>query len=138
MTAIQKAVLKAADASAAVRRHLSLDGDKLQVGDHRVQLEPDGKIFVIAIGKAAPSMASATSALLSRKVTEGLITEPQYPGIEGRAKKVRLSRAFTRPSPSTRFLVRGVWMLEYPRPPYWVELTERTWYWCWSPAEHPP
>ena len=94
MTAIQKAVLKAADASAAVRRHLSLDGDKLQVGDHRVQLEPDGKIFVIAIGKAAPSMASATSALLSRKVTEGLVTEPQYPGIEGRAKKVRLSRAF--------------------------------------------
>ncbi len=94
MTAIQKAVLKAADASAAVRRHLSLDGDKLQVGDHRVQLEPDGKIFVIAIGKAAPSMASATSALLSRKVTEGLVTEPQYPGIEGHAKKVRLSRAF--------------------------------------------
>ena len=94
MTAIQKAVLKAADASAAVRRHLSLDGDKLQVGGHRVQLEPDGKIFVIAIGKAAPSMASATSALLSRKVTEGLVTEPQYPGIEGRAKKVRLSRAF--------------------------------------------
>jgi hydroxypyruvate reductase len=94
MTAIQKAVLKAADASAAVRRHLSLDGDKLQVGDHRVQLEPDGKIFVIAIGKAAPSMASATSALLSRKVTEGLVTEPQYPGVEGHAKKVRLSRAF--------------------------------------------
>jgi len=94
MTEIQRAVLKAADASAAVRRHLSLDGDKLQVGDHRVQLEPDGKIFVIAIGKAAPSMASATSALLSRKVTEGLVTGPQYPGIEGHAKKVRLSRAF--------------------------------------------
>ncbi len=94
MTAIQKAVLAAADASKAVRRHLSLDGDALQVGKHRVQLEPDGKIFVIAIGKAAPSMASATSALLSRKVTEGLVTEPQYPGIEGRAKKVRLSRAF--------------------------------------------
>ncbi len=69
MTAIQKAVLAAADASKAVRRHLSLDGDALQVGEHRVQLEPDGKIFVIAIGKAAPSMASATSALLSRKVT---------------------------------------------------------------------
>ena len=94
MTAIQKAVLAAADASKAVRRHVSLEGDALQVGEHRVQLEPDGKIFVIAIGKAAPSMASAISALLSRKVTEGLVTEPQYPAIEGRAKKVRLSRAF--------------------------------------------
>jgi hydroxypyruvate reductase len=94
MTAIQKAVLKAADSSAAVRRHLSLDGEVLRAGDHRLHLEPDGKIFVIAIGKAAPSMASATSALLGKKVTEGLVTEPRYPAIEGSGKKVRLSRAF--------------------------------------------
>ena len=94
MTAIQKAVLKAADASAAVRRHLSLDKDVLHADDHRVQLDPDGEVFVIAIGKAAPSMASATSALLGRKVTEGLVTEPRFPAVEGGGKKVRLSRAF--------------------------------------------
>ncbi len=94
MTAIQKAVLVAADASAAVRRHLSLEGGTLQVGDHRVELQQDGRIFVIAIGKAAPAMASAASALLSRKVSEGLVTEPRYAGIEGSGKRVRLSRAF--------------------------------------------
>lgn len=94
MTAIQKAVLAAADAGAAVRRHLSLDGEVLRAGEHQVHLDSDGKILVIAIGKAAPSMASATSALLGRKVTEGLVTEPRYPAIEGSGKKVRLSRAF--------------------------------------------
>jgi hydroxypyruvate reductase len=94
MTAIQKAVLAAADPSAAVRRHLSLKGGILRVGDHRVELQKDGKIFVIAIGKAAPAMASAVSALLKMRVTEGLVTEPRFPAFEGRGRKVRLSRAF--------------------------------------------
>ncbi|MCZ6529032.1 MAG: DUF4147 domain-containing protein [Chloroflexi bacterium] len=94
LTALRKAALAAADASAAVRRHLSLESQVLRAGDHRVDLQPNGKIFVIAIGKAAPAMASATSALLKRRVTEGLVTEPRYPGVEGRGRKTRLSRAF--------------------------------------------
>ncbi len=94
LTALRKAALAAADASAAVRRHLSLERQVLRAGDHRVDLQPNGKIFVIAIGKAAPAMASATSALLKRRVTEGLVTEPRYPGVEVRGPKTRLSRAF--------------------------------------------
>jgi len=94
MTALRKAALAAADASAAVRQHLSLESQVLHAGDHRIDLHPNGKIYVIAIGKAAPAMASASSALLKRRVTEGLVTEPRYPGIEGSGPKARLSRAF--------------------------------------------
>ena len=94
LTALQKAALAAADAKAAVQRHLSVESQALQAGDHRVALQPDGKIYVISIGKAAPAMASATSALLKKSVTEGLVTEPRYPGFQGSGPKVRLSRAF--------------------------------------------
>ncbi|MFQ5921221.1 MAG: glycerate kinase [Anaerolineales bacterium] len=94
LTALRKAALVAADASAAVWRHLSLEGELLHVGDHRVDLQPNGNIYVISIGKAAPAMASAISALLRRRVTEGLVTEPRYPGIVGSGPKAKLSRTF--------------------------------------------
>ncbi|MFQ5942982.1 MAG: glycerate kinase [Anaerolineales bacterium] len=94
MTTLQKAALTAANPSTAVRQHLSLEGDVILAGDHQVDLALEGKIYVISIGKAAPAMASATSALLGRKVAEGLVTEPRYPGIEGSGPKAKLSRAF--------------------------------------------
>jgi hydroxypyruvate reductase len=94
LTALQKAALEAADASKAVRRHLSLKDRTLKAGKRRKKIDPKGKIFVIAIGKAAPAMASASSALLKRRVVEGLVTEPRFPGIEGRSRSFRMSRAF--------------------------------------------
>ncbi|MCH7609894.1 MAG: DUF4147 domain-containing protein [Chloroflexi bacterium] len=94
LTALKKAALSAADAAAIVRRHLRLEGQTLQAGDHRVDLQPHGKLYVIAIGKAAPAMASATSSLLGRRVQEGLVTLPRYPGANRSNPAVKLSRSF--------------------------------------------
>jgi hydroxypyruvate reductase len=94
LTQLQKAALTAADASVAVRQHMNLGSKVLRVAKHRVELKPEGNIYVIAIGKAAPAMASATSALLKRKVTEGLVTVPHFPGTERSGRKFRMSKAF--------------------------------------------
>jgi len=94
MNTLKKAALSAADAAAIVQQHLSLKRQTLQAGNHRVKLKSDGNLYVIAIGKAAPAMASATSALLGNRLKEGLVTVPRYPEAKRGGPKFKLSRAF--------------------------------------------
>jgi hydroxypyruvate reductase len=70
---IFRAALAAADPAEAVARHLSVDGDKLVVGDRRYRLGSFENIYVLGAGKASAAMASAVERILSRRVTGGLI-----------------------------------------------------------------
>ena len=94
LTTLQKAALAAADASNAVRRHLTAKVTFLRAGEHKVKLAPEARIYVIAIGKAAPAMASATSSLLKERVIEGLVTVPRFPFVEAEGPRVRLRRTY--------------------------------------------
>jgi len=62
--------LAAADPERAVRRTLALEGDALTVGEKR--FEPR-RVFVLAAGKAAGTMARAAWELLGDKISGGLV-----------------------------------------------------------------
>jgi glycerate 2-kinase len=74
--AIQRAALAAADAAAAVQRSLVADAQGLVVGGRRIELAPDGRVFLIGLGKAAPNMARAAVSVLGRRLEAGLVTVP--------------------------------------------------------------
>lgn len=68
------AALLSADAGAAVRRAVSLDGPLLSVCDTELNLATrHPNIYAIAIGKAAHTMAAALEELLAEKLTAGLV-----------------------------------------------------------------
>lgn len=70
------AALQAADPAAAVHRHLRLDGATLSAGDERFDLQ-DGRLFLIAAGKAALSMGTAALEIVKDKVWGGVIITKQ-------------------------------------------------------------
>jgi hydroxypyruvate reductase len=70
--------LRAVDAGAAVRRSVHLDGLQLSVGDTTIDFE-NRKIYSVAIGKAAFSMAYALEQSLGNSLTEGLMSGPSTP-----------------------------------------------------------
>jgi hydroxypyruvate reductase len=67
--------LRAVDAGDAVRRNLQLSGQHLVVCGERIELK-DRRIFSIAIGKAAPSMARALEEILPERLAGGLLSGP--------------------------------------------------------------
>ena len=68
------AALTAIDPGAAVRRHLSLSPDGVRVGRRHFRQKPHGKIYLIALGKAAPGMARAAYDLLGARLGTGVVT----------------------------------------------------------------
>lgn len=78
------AALRAADAGAAVRRHLALDGDRLVIGGRAphgqaddgppapIDLSGVDRIFLVAAGKAARPMLEAAEAILGGRLTAGV------------------------------------------------------------------
>jgi len=70
---IFRAALRAADAGAAIRRHVRLAGSKLSVDSRAYDLRRFDRIFVIGAGKASAAMALALEKLLGRRITGGLI-----------------------------------------------------------------
>jgi hydroxypyruvate reductase len=71
--AIFRAALRAANASAAVKLHLKNTGPDLHAGTARFPFASINRIFLIAVGKAAPEMAEAVESTLAEKFTRGLI-----------------------------------------------------------------
>ncbi len=71
--AILKAGLRAADAAAAVRRNLRLEGSSLAAGPW--QLDPRGfrRVWVVGFGKASVPMARAVEDVLGDRVTAGVV-----------------------------------------------------------------
>jgi glycerate 2-kinase len=75
--AIFQAAIAAANAGEAVKRHLSAGGDELRFGvgrtRRRIALNRFSRIFVVAVGKAAPQMAEAVEKCIGARCTRGLI-----------------------------------------------------------------
>jgi len=69
---IRKAVMQAADPSAAVTASLRLSHSALHAGSHTLPLAPNARIFLIALGKASSTMTQAAAAQLDSKLVAGV------------------------------------------------------------------
>lgn len=74
--AIIQGAMDTADAGACLRRHLSLDGSRLQFGSRSVDLDRVGRVRIVGAGKAAGAMAEAVEAVLGRHIDGGLVLVP--------------------------------------------------------------
>jgi hydroxypyruvate reductase len=74
--------LRSVNAYTAVRGAVELDGTRLNIVSTSFDLENPARrrsgIFAIAIGKAAPSMASALEHILGERITAGLLVGPSH------------------------------------------------------------
>lgn len=77
---ILEAALVAADPARAVRRNLRREGNRIQAGPYNYRRD-QGRIFVLAAGKAALTMGKAALAVLGNDVAGGVfITKQTQPG----------------------------------------------------------
>jgi hydroxypyruvate reductase len=68
------AALRSVDAGLAVRRAVEVDGSRLKINETTLNLAKRGAgVYVVAIGKAALSMAAALDEVLGEHVTAGLV-----------------------------------------------------------------
>ena len=75
------AALKSVDARLAVRRAVEVDGSSLKVVETTLKLSKRGAcIYVIAVGKAALSMAAALDEILGEHIAAGLVVGPKAAG----------------------------------------------------------
>jgi glycerate 2-kinase len=94
---IFRAGLKGVDAGAAVRRAVALDGARLRVGQTSFELSGSGAgVYVIALGKAAFSMATALDDVLGPRIRDGLVVGPRSEPAHA-SKTFFAAQSFTRP-----------------------------------------
>ena len=93
--AIFSAALDAVRPAEAVKRFVRLDGDRLEIGDRTYPLSRYRRIFVIGMGKAGASMASAMEEILEdapdASIAEGIVVV-KY-GYTAPLERVRLVEA---------------------------------------------
>jgi len=77
LAVIRKAVLQAADPSAAVTTNLRLSRSALHAGSHTLPLAPAARIFLIALGKASSTMTQAAAVQLDSKLAAGIAAVPR-------------------------------------------------------------
>jgi glycerate 2-kinase len=70
---IFQAGLRAADPEAAIRRHVRVNGEILQMAHSRFDLRHYDRILVVGAGKAVAPMAKALEDLLGDRITNGVI-----------------------------------------------------------------
>jgi len=73
---IRNAALAAADPADIVSRNLHLRGNILQAGHHLFGLKSNTRIFLISLGKAAPTMCQAAAAVLGDDLAAGIAAIP--------------------------------------------------------------
>ncbi len=71
--ACMQAALLAVDPAEAVKRHVRLSGQRLQVGDAVYDLAVSEHIFVVGAGKASAAMAAAMEDILGNRITSGWV-----------------------------------------------------------------
>jgi glycerate 2-kinase len=76
---IFRAALGAAQARAAVTRHLSLSQRWLRAGNVRLPLKDFDRIFLIAAGKASNEMAAAVEEIAGSRLTGGIVVSKHLP-----------------------------------------------------------
>ena len=85
---IRYAALAAADPWRAVTRNLRLVRHDILAGPHNIELKPNSRIYLVALGKAAPAMCQAAAEVLGERLTTGIAaiphdyTDPLPPGIK--------------------------------------------------------
>jgi glycerate 2-kinase len=67
------AAVRAVDPAEAIRRHLVRDGERLTIGEERVDLGAVREFVVVGLGKAAAPMAAAVEEILGARVARGLV-----------------------------------------------------------------
>jgi len=67
--------LQAADARSAIQRVVSTDGAELKIYNQSFDIT-NRKIYVVAIGKAAPAMASGLGGIPGVRISQGVLTGP--------------------------------------------------------------
>ena len=80
--AIFHAGLRAVDPEACVRRHLSIEGDRVTVGDAVYRLGPSAALYVVGIGKASAAMALAAERVLGKRIDQGLVITKYGHGLD--------------------------------------------------------
>lgn len=83
---LMRAAVESADPHEAVKRALKVEGDKLFVKGEEFSIK--GKIYVLAFGKAACSMADAIEEILGERVAEGIAVTKYGYGLPLRKIKV--------------------------------------------------
>ena len=68
-----QAGLVAVDPMEAIKRHVSLEGSLLQVGDRQYDLDGFDRVFVVGAGKAGASMSKAIEELLPGRINTGIV-----------------------------------------------------------------
>ena len=71
--ALFQAGLVAVDPMEAIKRHVSLEGSLLRVGDRQYDLDGFEKIFVVGAGKAGASMSQAIEERLPGRIRAGIV-----------------------------------------------------------------
>ena len=67
------AAVRAVDAEACVRRFVSVDGNRLVVGDRSYDLRQFDRILSVGTGKASPRMGVALEGILGERLTGGIV-----------------------------------------------------------------
>jgi glycerate 2-kinase len=73
VTRVMESALAAVEPGEAVRRALTLDGDRLTVGDREYSLASYDRAIVVGAGKASAPMAAAVEEVLGERVADGLV-----------------------------------------------------------------
>jgi glycerate-2-kinase len=76
---IFKEALEAANPQRCVLEHVLLEGDTLRIENREYNLRRYRSVFVIAFGKAAPSMARAIEEVLGERITDGIVISNSHP-----------------------------------------------------------
>jgi len=67
------AAVRAVDPAEAIRRHMVREGDRLTIGDERVDLGGVRQIVVVGLGKAGAPMAAAVEEILGERIARGVV-----------------------------------------------------------------
>ncbi len=76
MLSIRQAVMAAADPETLIDRKLYLQDNTIRIGDMKLHLKANSRIFLIAFGKASAAMSRAVLRILKLSLAEGLIAVP--------------------------------------------------------------
>ncbi len=107
---IMRAAIESSDPYRAVRRGINFDGNRLTVSGEEFPLS--GKVYLLAFGKAACSMARAVADLLGERIEEGvIITKYGYAENCPRTERLRIIEA-GHPVPDENSLLGGKLGLE--------------------------
>lgn len=76
LLSIYRSAVNAADPAKCIDRHLNLQGDNLELPGHSLKLQQDGRLILLAFGKASIRMARAAIQILDNRLSHGLVIAP--------------------------------------------------------------